>query len=311
MRSISARAPGKVNIQLAVGRVRRDGFHPLASVFHAVSLDEVVTATAAPAGSGVRITGITAATGIDVSAVPLDETNLVARAARALAAATGTDPDVELAILKSIPVAGGMAGGSADAAATLVALNALWGTGLTSRELAEIGATLGSDVPFALLGGTAAGLGRGEQLSTLMTRGRFHWVFATSATGLSTPAVYRKFDDLTSSAKVAEPRISAEVTAALIAGDAKRLSRAMSNDLQAPALALRPQLRAVIAAGVDVGALAGIVSGSGPTVAFLAASQERAVDVAVGLSGTGLVASVHPASGPAPGARVIPTPEVA
>lgn len=311
MRSITARAPGKVNIQLAVGRVRRDGFHPLASVFHAVSLDEVVTATSATRGSGPRITGITAATGIDISTVPRDETNLVVRAAHALAAATGTQPDVDLTISKSIPVAGGMAGGSADCAATLVALNALWGSGLGARELAEIGATLGSDVPFALLGGTAAGLGRGEQLSTLMTRGRFHWVFATSAAGLSTPAVYGKFDELVVGKKVPEPRISAEVTAALIAGDAKRLAKAMSNDLQAPALALRPQLRAVIEAGVDVGALAGIVSGSGPTVAFLAASQERAVDVAVGLAGTGLVASVHQASGPAPGARVIPAPEVA
>lgn len=305
MVSVRARAPGKVNIQLSVGAVRRDGFHPLASVFHAVNLWEVITASPGAPGSGVHITGITAVGGIDISAVPLDDTNLVHRAADALTRATGVPGDVELAIEKAIPVAGGMAGGSADCAATLVALNALWRTGLAPRELAEIGAELGSDVPFALLGGTAAGLGRGEHLSTLMTRGQFHWVFAISAQGLSTPAVYGKFDEMSAGRRVREPAISQEVTSALIAGDARRLGAALSNDLQAPALALRPQLRQVLAAGMDAGALGGLVSGSGPTVAFLAGSAERALDLAVSLTGTGLVTSVVRTWGPAPGARVV------
>lgn len=307
---VTARAPGKVNIQLSVGRIRRDGYHPLATVFHAVNLDERVTAVPGEPGSGVRITAVSAATGIDVSGVPMDETNLVCRAAIALADAFDVHADVELSIHKSIPVAGGMAGGSADCAAALVALNAAWRLRATPAQLAEVGAQLGSDVPFALLGGTAAGLGRGEKLSTLMTRGRFHWVFATSAQGLSTPAVYGKFDELVGDKDVPEPIISAEVTAALIAGDSRRLSRAMSNDLQSAALALRPSLRRVIEAGLDGGALAGMVSGSGPTVAFLTADEERSVDLAVALAGSGVVNAVFRAWGPAPGARLIdPEPD--
>jgi 4-diphosphocytidyl-2-C-methyl-D-erythritol kinase len=309
MRSVSgpvtARAPGKVNIQLSVGRIRGDGYHPLATVFHAVNLDERVTATPGAPGSGVRITSITAATGIDISGVPRDGTNLVAKAAYALAAAFDVPADVDLAIEKAIPVAGGMAGGSADCAAALVALNAAWRLGATPAQLAAVGAQLGSDVPFALLGGTAAGLGRGEHLSTLMTRGRFHWVFATSSQGLSTPAVYGKNDELIAQRRVPEPVISAEVTAALIAGDARRLARAMSNDLQEPALVLRPGLRRVIEAGLDANALAGLVSGSGPTVAFLVADEERSVDLAIALAGSGAVSAVFRAWGPAPGARLI------
>lgn len=305
MVEVSARAPGKVNIQLAVGRVRPDGFHPLASVFHAVELSELVTVRTAPPGSGIRILAVRPVGGIDVSAVPTDATNLVHRAARLVAKTLGEPADVEIEIDKAIPVAGGMAGGSADAAAALVACNALWRGGLDPRELAELGLQLGSDVPFALLGGTAAGLGRGEHLSTLMTRGRFHWVFATSTEGLSTPAVYRKFDDQTAGTEVPEPVISQAVTAALIAGDARKLGRALANDLQGPALALRPQLRAALDAGVELGALGGIVSGSGPTLAFLAANAERALDLAVSLTGTGLVAGVMATSGPAPGARVV------
>lgn len=302
---VTARAPGKVNIQLSVGRLRSDGFHPLASVFHAVSLEERVTARRAEPGTGVVISDITAATGIDLSGVPRDDTNLVVRAAHALADAFDVAADADLAIHKTIPVAGGMAGGSADCAATLVALNALWGLRATSAQLSTIGAQLGSDVPFALLGGTAAGLGRGEQLSTLLTRGRFHWVFATSTHGLSTPAVYGKFDQLAAGRRVPTPVISPEVTAALIAGDPRRLAKGMRNDLQEPALALRPGLRRVIEAGMDSGALAGMVSGSGPTIAFLAADDDRSVDLAVALSGSGVVNAVYRAWGPAPGAKLL------
>ena len=301
--SVTARAPGKVNIQLSVGAVRPDGFHPLASVFHAVAMLEEVTVAEAPPGSGIVIAEVT---GPQAADVPRDASNLVWRAAEALAAEVGRPaPDVRFSITKGVPVAGGMAGGSADCAAALVALNDLWGAPLDRAGLARVGLGLGSDVPFSLLGGTALGLGRGELLSPVMVRGTFHWVFATAAQGLSTPAVYAAFDRLAHGSEVPEPTADAEVLAALRAGDAAALGRALRNDLQQPALSLRPRLRDVIDAGLAAGALGGIVSGSGPTVAFLAAGPEAAAGVATVLAGMADVRSTHVTSGPAPGARVV------
>lgn len=301
MRSVTATAPGKVNIQLSVGGLRADGFHPLASVFHAVSLMEEVTATATPSGTGISIGEIT---GPDADLVPRDETNLVWRAAAAVGRSVAVDPDVRLDIAKKIPVAGGMAGGSADCAAALVAVNRLLGAKLTPAELSALGVELGSDVPFALLGGTAAGLGRGELLSPLASRSRFHWAFATSATGLSTAAVYRQYDVMRPDAPV--PEISSAVVAALIAGDPKALGKALVNDLQAPALALQPDLAKVLAAATEAGACGAIVSGSGPTIAVLGRNESHALHLAAILMGSGLVKRTFTVHGPVPGARVVP-----
>lgn len=301
--SVTARAPGKVNLQLSVGRVRDDGFHPLASIFHAVALAEEVTATEGAPGTGIVIEEVT---GPQADEVPRDASNLVHRAAERLSAALGRGtPDVRIAIAKSVPVAGGMAGGSADCAAALVALNDLWGAPLDRDELAVIGLDLGSDVPFSLLGGTALGLGRGEQLSPIMVRGTFHWVFATATAGLSTPAVYRAFDRLTADRFVSEPAADPAVLAALIAGDARALGRTLHNDLQEPALTLRPALRDVLDTGWSAGALGAIVSGSGPTVAFVAADGAAATRIATAAAGLAQVRSTHLTTGPAPGARVI------
>lgn len=300
---VTARAPGKVNIQLSVGAVRPDGFHPLASVFHAVAMSEEVTVLAGPPGSGIVIEAVT---GLQADEVPRDAANLVWRAAELLAAELGRPaPDVRIRIAKSVPVAGGMAGGSADGAAALVALNTLWGSPVDPPGLARIGLALGSDVPFSLLGGTALGLGRGELLSPLMVRGTFHWVFATSNRGLSTPAVYQAFDRMSAGRDVPEPQADPGVIAALIAGDARALGRALRNDLQDPALALRPTLRDVLDAGLAAGALGGIVSGSGPTVAFLVAGPEQGQDVRAALAGSEHVRATFLTSGPAPGAQVV------
>ncbi len=269
--SVTARAPGKVNIQLSVGAVRPDGFHPLASVFHAVAMSEEVTVSAAAPGSGIVISGVT---GPQADEVPRDASNLAWRAVQAVAEAAGRPADVEVAIAKGVPVAGGMAGGSADCAAALVAANDLWGSPLDRDTLAALGAQLGSDVPFSLMGGTALGLGRGEQLTPLMARGTFHWVFATATGGLSTPAVYAAFDRLAGSGPVRRPEPDRRVIEALIAGDAVALGRALRNDLQEPAWLLRPRLRDVFEAGVRAGALGAMVSGSGPTTAFLVADPE-------------------------------------
>ena len=242
-REVTVRAPGKVNLQLAVGAARPDGYHPLATVFQAVDVYDFVTA-AAREDSEVTITVAAAPDRsidgrvVDVSGVPLDDTNLAVRAARAVAKAYGISDGVDLAIVKSIPVAGGMAGGSADAAAALVACAEVWDTGATRQELSALAASLGADVPFALHGHTAVGLGRGDLLSPAMTHGTFYWVFATQAEGLSTRHVYGEFDEWVADGllNASEPRISDDVMVALIAGDAAALGAALVNDLQDPAI---------------------------------------------------------------------------
>jgi 4-diphosphocytidyl-2-C-methyl-D-erythritol kinase len=301
--SVTARAPGKVNLQLSVGAVRDDGFHPLASIFHAVAMPEEVTVAAGARGTGIVINEVT---GLQADEVPRDATNLVWRAAERLAVELGRPaPDLRVTIAKGVPVAGGMAGGSADCAAALVALNDLWGSPLARDDLARVALDLGSDVPFSLLGGTALGLGRGELLSPLMVRGTFHWVFATATRGLSTPAVYAAFDRLVAGRIVPEPEADAALVAALIAGDARALARVLHNDLQEPALTLRPTLRDVLEAGISAGALGGMVSGSGPTVAFLVADPAAGAVVHATVSGLEHVRAAFTTTGPAPGARVI------
>lgn len=294
---VTVRVPAKVNVQLAVGAARPDGFHDLANVFLAVGLYDEVTVTPA---DGLRIT----CSGPDAAQVPLDASNLAARAALALAARYGIAPDVHLHIDKDIPVAGGMAGGSADGAGALLACDALWSTGASREELLDICAELGSDVPFSLVGGAALGTGRGERLSPLEVGGTFHWVFAVADGGLSTPAVYGEFDRLTAGTRVPGPVASEPLLDALRTGDAQALAGALSNDLQAPALSLRPSLAATLAAGTGAGALAALVSGSGPTTAFLAEDEASARKVADALTASGTCRTARTAVSPAPGATL-------
>ncbi|MFD5744413.1 4-(cytidine 5'-diphospho)-2-C-methyl-D-erythritol kinase [Streptomyces massasporeus] len=298
--SVTVRVPAKVNVQLAVGAARPDGFHDLANVFLAVGLYDEITVTPA---DELRVT----CDGPDADQVPLDRTNLAARAAEALAERYGRSPDVHIHIAKDIPVAGGMAGGSADGAGALVACDALWGTGASRDELLEICAELGSDVPFSLVGGAALGIGRGERLTPLEVGGTFHWVFAMAGRGLSTPAVFREFDRLGEGTDIPEPVASGELLAALAKGDPDALAAAVSNDLQPAALSLFPELAGTLAAGRAAGALAALVSGSGPTTAFLVRDPESAAAVAQALVSSGTCRTVRTASGPAPGATVAPT----
>ncbi|GAA2310511.1 4-(cytidine 5'-diphospho)-2-C-methyl-D-erythritol kinase [Streptomyces hawaiiensis] len=295
--SVTVRVPAKVNVQLAVGAARPDGFHDLANVFLAVGLYDEITVTPA---DELRVT----CDGPDADQVPLDRTNLAARAAVALAERYGRSPDVHLHIAKDIPVAGGMAGGSADGAGALVACDALWQTGASRDELLEICAELGSDVPFSLVGGAALGIGRGEQLTPLEVGGTFHWVFAMAARGLSTPAVFREFDRLGEGTDIPEPVASQDLLAALAKGDPDALAAAVSNDLQPAALSLFPELAGTLAAGRAAGALTALVSGSGPTTAFLVRDPESAAAVAQALLASGTCRTVRTASGPAPGATV-------
>lgn len=302
---VGVRVPAKVNVQLGVGGLRGDGFHDLANVFFAVALGDEVTARQ---GVGVSLT----CEGPDADQVPLDDTNLAARAARLLAAHHGIEPNVALHITKAIPVAGGMAGGSADGAAALVACDALWGLGTPLPELLELAAELGSDVPFALLGGAALGRGRGELLEPLAVGGTFHWVFAVADGGLSTPAVFRECDRLREAAgtgsseqDVPTPDADPALLAALAEGDPVALAAALANDLQAAALTLRPALADCLAAGLAAGALGALVSGSGPTCAFLVKDAVEAGSVAAALTASGRCRTAHATYGPVPGARVV------
>jgi 4-diphosphocytidyl-2-C-methyl-D-erythritol kinase len=304
--SVTVRVPGKVNLYLAVGDRRDDGYHDLTTVFHAVSLLDEVTVRNADvlslemAGEGVE-------------SLPADERNLAWQAAELMAEHVGRAPDVAISIEKSIPVAGGMAGGSADGAAVLVAMNTLWELGVPRRDLHALAAQLGSDVPFALHGGTALGTGRGEELATVLARNTFHWVLAFADDGLSTPAVFSEIDRLRETAGAGRdqpPRLDdpEPVLAALASGDPAELAPLLGNDLQPAALSLDPGLRRTLRAGADAGALAGIVSGSGPTCAFLCTSAAAAIDVGAELAGAGVCRTVRVASGPVHGARVVPTP---
>lgn len=301
--AVHVRAPGKINVYLGVGGRHDDGYHALATVFQAVSLYEDVIAYPADEFS-LSVSGVD-----DPSTVPVDDRNLAMRAAKMLAAATGYTGGVHLELRKNVPVAGGMGGGSADAAAALVACDSLWETGLSPQRLHEIAARLGADVPFALHGGTAVGTGRGDQLNPALARGRFDWVLVTSDEGLSTPAIYGRLDEHRAQhgALADDPPMSLDVPIpvlqALRAGDPRSLAACMYNDLEVPALLERPSLDEVIKSGLDAGALSGIVSGSGPTVAFLCETPESARYVQGALQVAGRAAlHVH---GPVPGARII------
>ena len=330
---VTARVPAKLNLQLAVGPPRADGYHDLVTVFHAVALFDEVTVEVAERDT-VTVTGEGAST------VPHDGDNLALRAVAALRKQVrggNRTAGVRVSIAKRIPVAAGLAGGSADAAAALVAANELWAAGLTPQRLAEIAATIGSDVAFALLGGTAVGRGRGERLTpALAPATRYHWVLAFAEGQLSTPKVYAALDRLRASQGPEGPgrsggtgspsriggipggRLPGDSTApgglaldtalmsALRSGDAARLGRALSNDLQPAALSLYPALRKTLAAGLELGALGALVAGSGPTCVFLAANAERALELAVSLSGAGVCRSVARVTGPVPGAAVVP-----
>jgi 4-diphosphocytidyl-2-C-methyl-D-erythritol kinase len=295
---VTVRVPAKINLQLAVGPLRPDGYHDLVTVFHAVSLSDEINVEPAEADN-VSVAGEGA------SEVPADGDNLALRAVRALREAAGVTGAVRVTITKRIPVAAGMAGGSADAAAALVACDELWGTGLSADDLAEIAARLGSDVPFALLGGTAVGRGRGERLSALPGEATFHWVLAYADGHLPTPLVYKTLDQLRGGEHVPAPELSAELMEALRAGDPGRLGQALSNDLQAPALSLFPALGKTLAAGRELGALGALVSGSGPTCLFLASDAEHAAGLAARMSDAGVCRSAVTATGPAAGASVI------
>ncbi|SIR77365.1 4-(cytidine 5'-diphospho)-2-C-methyl-D-erythritol kinase [Williamsia sterculiae] len=297
-RPVSVQAPAKVNLFLGVGDLRVDGYHELTTVFQALSLSERIRLSPAE-------TLTISVRGDNAAAVPTDDSNLAARAARALAERCDRDPAVHIDIDKGIPVAGGLAGGSADAAATMVGLDRLWETELSRAELSDIAAELGSDVPFSLHGGTALGTGRGENLMSVLSRGELHWVLAISREGLSTPAVYGELDRLRAGGSAPTVRDPAELLQALAAGDPHRLAPLLHNDLQPAALSMRPTLRRTLRAGTDAGALAGIVSGSGPTCVFLCASARSAVDVAAELSGAGVCSAVRTATGPVSGAHVV------
>ncbi|RIJ57361.1 4-(cytidine 5'-diphospho)-2-C-methyl-D-erythritol kinase [Clavibacter phaseoli] len=300
---VHARAPGKINVSLTVGALQEDGYHDVATAYQAVSLYEDVWATKSD-GFSVEFGG-----SIDTSHLTTGADNLAVRAARLLARSTGYRGGVHLRIEKNVPIAGGMGGGSADAAATLLACDALWGTERTRDQLLALGAELGADVPFALAGGTAIGTGRGDRLSPALAKGTFQWVLAIAEFGVSTPDVYGELDrhrerhaqDIFPAQQI--PQVDSGVLQALRAGDPHMLAEVLHNDLQAPALHLAPGLGEVLQLGEENGALAGIVSGSGPTVAFLAADLDSALELQIALSAARL--TVIRATGPVHGARII------
>ena len=298
---VTARVPAKINLSLSVGPLRPDGFHELVTLYQAIALFDDVTVTLKPKDerSTVEVTGEYA------TSVPLDESNLAYRAAMRVLEAYEDDSAFAISIRKSIPVAAGLAGGSADAAGALLAMDTLLGGQLGKNELHLLAAELGSDVPFALMGNTALGRGRGEEITPALSRGEFHWVLGISNQGLSTPAVYKESDRLREGMIVSSPRISEKLMHALLSGEPEELGKNLSNDLAPAALSLRPGLRLVIDIAAEYAALGAIVSGSGPTIAILARDEEHSLDIAVALTASGVVNNVARALGPVAGARII------
>ena len=299
-KSVTVRVPGKVNVYLGVGPREFSGYHELATIFQAVGIYDEVTVSAA---DSLKISGL----GAFADQIPTDETNLAWKAAELVARACGEDPNIHIQIDKSIPIAAGMAGGSADAAATLVACDTYWNAGIPRDQLDAMATTLGSDVPFMLHGGCALGVGRGEVLSPVMIRGSFHWVFATFDEGLSTAQIYEKTDEMRGLEFEEAPEVPTELLSALARGDAPALGRLLHNDLQLAATTSRPQLGRVLEQGIDSGALGAVISGSGPTCAFLVRDESSAIDLVVALKASGLVDDVLRTHGPVHGARVIST----
>ena len=300
-RGVVARVPAKVNLQLSVGPLGSDGFHEVTTVFQAISLFDDVTVATAPDGDGIKIS----ISGETSSGVPADNSNLAVKAAELMIKNYDLSADLIIKLKKEIPVAGGMAGGSADAAGVIVGLDSLFELGLSRDEMEVVGSKIGSDVPFSICGGVAIGTGRGDQITPALAKGNYNWVLALSGQGLSTPSVYQECDRLREGLSISSPAVSEQLMQALRAGDAKALGKALTNELQPAACSLRPALRLVLDVGVDYGALGGIVSGSGPTVAFLVSDDDHAMDLTVALSASGVVSSVVRATGPAHGARII------
>lgn len=300
-RGVTARVPAKVNLQLSVGPLGSDGFHEVTTVFQAISLFDDVTVATAPTGEGIKIS----ISGQTSGGVPADNSNLAVKAAQLMIKNYNLPEDLVIKLKKEIPVAGGMAGGSADAAGVIVGLDSLFELGLSRDVMESVGSKIGSDVPFSICGGVAIGTGRGDQITPALAKGSYNWVLALSGQGLATPSVYQECDRLREGLSIAPPVVSEPLMQALRAGDAKALGKALTNELQPAACSLRPALRLVLDVGVDYGALGGIVSGSGPTVAFLVSDDEHAMDLTVALSSSGVVSSVVRASGPTNGARII------
>lgn len=298
--TVTVRTPAKINLGLSVGAPAPDGWHPVATIYQAVSLYDEVKARPADDGDfTITVTG----EGQDV--VPLGDDNLAVKAARLLAKEAEIDSGVALSIHKTIAVAGGLAGGSTDAAGALVACDALWGTNASRDDLWRLAGELGADVPFCLTGGIAVGTGRGENISPVLARGSYEWVLAYAEGGLPTPDVYAELDKVRGDEEVAEPAVPDDLMTALRSGDPYAVGPALHNDLEPAALRLRPALRRTMSLGEEYGALGTLISGSGPTCLFLASDEDHAVDIAVALSSSGMCRSVQRASGPVPGARLI------
>lgn len=296
MTSVTVRAPAKINLHLGVGPAREDGFHPLDTVYQAISLYDDVTVSTA----GVWSVDVMPIGDVDITEVPLDETNIAVRAGKALTAHHGISRCAAIGISKGIPVAGGMAGGSADAAATLVALDRLWDLQTSDDDLLAIAAELGSDVPFALIGGTAHGTGRGELVEPVADAGTWWWVVVPNSLGLATPNVYRAFDGLEARAAVG----SGEVLAALAGGDPTALAAALHNDLQAAALVVRPDLIETEADLRGAGVVATVLSGSGPTFLGLVEDQDAAHAIREALIDAGHLRTMV-ATGPVAGTHLV------
>ncbi len=276
MASVRVEAHAKVNLGLEVVRRRTDGYHDIDTIFQTISLSD--TLEVAP-GATVADDPTLEVKGLPV---PLDAANLAVLAARAVMKETGCAAPA-LRLTKRIPVAAGLGGGSADAAAVLVGMNELFGLGLDEAALADLAIGIGSDVPFLVRGGTARGRGRGELLEPLPAVSGLAFVLVTPDFEVRAAEAYRRARiGLTGTGSFTRLNCSA-----IQNGDFRALARGLGNDLEAGVVSSYPEVGRVKARLIELGVLAAVMCGSGPTVLGVTTREEDATGIASRLEGRG------------------------
>ena len=264
MDTLTRKAYAKINLGLDVLRRREDGYHEVKMIMQTVDIYDVLTFVKAPADV-FRLS-------VDSAQIPDDDNNLVLKAARLLFATAGIDAGVEVTLQKNIPVAAGMAGGSTDAAATLIGLNALYDLRFTTEQLQEIGVKLGADIPYCIMGGTALSQGIGEILRPLPAPPRAHLVIAKPDLMISTKYVY---ENLHANSLKVHPNIDGMIEA-LSNRDLIKMCSLMGNVLETVTEKENPIITQIKDLMKEQGATGALMSGSGPTVFSIFTEEEKA-----------------------------------
>lgn len=267
-------ANAKINLSLDVLGIREDGYHEVRMLMQSIGLADRITLNPMPSGISLRT---------NRAYLPCDSRNLAYRAAELFFNETGVAGGVQIYVSKRIPVSAGLAGGSTDAAAVLIGMNQLFKTGLSRRRLCEIGAKIGSDIPFCILGGTALAYGRGEQLKRLPPLPKVYLVLVKPPINISTPKIYGEYDRCEVAQRPETDRLIEQIKAKDVDG----VAAGMVNVLEPVCESFEPRISDIRKQLLDCGAIGARMSGSGPTVFGIFKTYEEAVAAAERMRGNG------------------------